>query len=155
MKKAIYAISMMVLLLVVAVPVLAVDDADRTHLRGAGIAIDNENVSHKSGIWIALNTTDGYEVKRGFIFVIYGFHERGIYHLAADTWSVTVSEDKSTFTAEGKVVSDEVEYTASIEGEFLRDTKAGKIYLVTGNIVDSDGNIIVDLYYLAHVENLS
>ncbi|MEM2855972.1 MAG: hypothetical protein QW416_02600 [Candidatus Nitrosocaldaceae archaeon] len=31
---------------------------------------------------------------------------------------------KSTFTAE--VVSDEVEYTASIEGEFLRDTKAGK-----------------------------
>lgn len=59
---------------------------------------------------------------------------------------------KSTFTAE--VVSDEVEYTASIEGEFLRDTKAGKIYLVTGNIVDSDGNII-DLYYLTHVENLS
>ncbi|MEM2855971.1 MAG: hypothetical protein QW416_02595 [Candidatus Nitrosocaldaceae archaeon] len=60
MKRAIYAISMMVLLLVVAVPVLAVDDADRTHLRGAGIAVDNENVSHKSCIWLALNT-NGYE----------------------------------------------------------------------------------------------
>ncbi len=120
---------------------------------GTGAAIDESGDIHRSHFRFGLvNSTSNdadFTVKKGQI-VIRDDHTRGVYKMIPDTWKVNVSDDRSSFTATGKVSgSNDKAYDVSLEGSKIRDVRNGHLYMVKGKFV-GDG-VEYELHYLAAI----
>ncbi|GIU71134.1 MAG: hypothetical protein KatS3mg003_0613 [Candidatus Nitrosocaldaceae archaeon] len=153
MKKQILAISA-ILMLIATIPAFAEESTNKVYGVGFGVAVDDSNDAHRSKMLFALKVTSNdtdteYEVKRGLLTIRF-VHERDNYLAIADTWTVSVSEDKQTFHAEGKMLdSNDEEHDVVLEGELLHDTNQGLLYIVKGTLDDE-----YNLYYLINIADI-
>jgi len=120
---------------------------------GAGAAIDESGDIHRSHFRFGLvNSTSGdadFTVKKGQM-VIRDDRTRGVYKVLPDTWKVNVSDDRSSFTATGKVAgSNDKTYDVSLEGSKIRDVRDGHMYRVQGKFVGN--GVEYELHYLAAI----
>ena len=120
---------------------------------GAGAAIDESGDIHRSHYRFGLvNSTSGdadFTVKKGQM-VIRDDHTRGVYKVLPDTWKVNVSDDRSSFTATGKVAgSNDKTYDVSLEGSKIRDVRDGHLYRVQGKFVGN--GVEYELHYLSAI----
>ena len=129
----------------------------RTVLVGTGAAVDQDDHGYRShfrmGIVQVPEVTDvasdvNYEVKRGKFIV--GKHDnRHVYTVLPDTWTITVSSDKTAYEAAGTVESKVGEvYDVKITGDKISDLQHGNLYFVTGTATGADGQVY-DLFYIS------
>ncbi len=129
-----------------------INDKNKTFVLGGGIAIEQgEDKPYKSSMKLKFtesNTEDtGVTVKEGKIVI----NDEGSpvrYPVMADSWNIEL--DASGFSADGySQDSDGIMYKVSLEGEYLRDTSHGKLYLVKGEFSEdaSDGEVY-ELHYI-------
>ncbi len=120
---------------------------------GAGAAIDETGDTHRSHFRFGLvNSTSSdadFTVKKGQM-VIRDDRTRGVYTVLPDTWIVNVSDDRSSFSATGKVDgSNNVTYEVSLEGSKIRDVRDGHMYIVHGKFVGN--GVEYELHYLSAI----
>jgi len=130
-----------------------INDTNKTFVLGGGIAIEQgEDKPYKSSMKLKFtesNTQDaGIRVKEGKIVI----NDEGSpvrYPVIADTWDIELNA--GGFSADGySQDSDGIIYKVSLEGEYVRDTSHGKLYLVEGEFSEdaSDGEAY-ELHYIA------
>ena len=128
-----------------------------TILIGTGAAVGEDDHGLRShfrmGIVPVSEVTDvasdvNYEVKRGKFIV--GKHDnRHVFTVIPDTWTITVSSDKTTYDASGTVENKAGEvYDVKITGDKISDLQRGNLYYVTGTVAGADGEVY-DLFYIS------
>ena len=120
---------------------------------GAGAAVDESGDIHRShfrfGLVNATTSDADFAVKKGQM-VIRDDRTRGVYMVLPDTWKVTVSDDRSSFTATGKVAgSNDTTFDVSLQGSKIRDVRDGHLYRVQGKFVGN--GIEYELHYLGAI----
>jgi hypothetical protein len=129
----------------------------RTVLVGTGAVVAEDDHGYRShfrmGIVADPSVTDvasdvNYEVKRGK-FIVGKYDDRRIYSVMPDTWTVTVSADKTVFDANGQVENRAGEvFDVMISGEKISDLQRGNLYYVSGFASNEDGEMY-DLFYIS------
>ena len=130
---------------------------DRQHslhtiLAGAGAVVGDDSEGKRSffkmGLVPVADSETEYEVKRG-MFMVGNHDNREKYSVIADSWTVSVSADESSYDASGKAESKEGKiYDVSISGDKISDLENGVLYYVTGTVTGDD-NEVYDLFYIS------
>lgn len=132
---------------------IKVNDKNKTFVLGGGIAIEQgEDKPYKSSMKLKFTESGtegtGVTVKEGKIVI----NDEGSpvrYPVIADRFHIEMNA--SGFSADGySQDSDGITYKVFLEGEYLRDTSHGKLYLVEGEFSEdaSDGEVY-ELHYIA------